>query len=298
MRFIKAESIQVIKPVTVKNEKKANSRLLILHKGNVTLHTPKGEMVLYPNRVYFLPADTPVDITYGKYPIAVLTKGQSGKSVESYIQTIEKDTRPTASDVLSIIDFSVEAYNAIDFFSFMEFPAFEIEGNDDMNFLVSNLLKENQGSDLGKTLLLESNLVSIVVMLLRYVIDKRMFLQKIALKSDALTDVRLVNIFSYVGKNLSADLSNANIAKHVELSKEYVGQFFKKNTGMNLQEYVKTMRISKAVELITTTNKKIQEICTMVGIDDCAYFCRIFRSVHGSTAKQVQQRTKQMKKLR
>ncbi len=291
MNFIKAENIQVLKPVMLQQEKHQHNRLMILHRGKASITTPNSNMLLHPNQIYFIPATTVANVTYGAQPIAIINKEDTDKDINNYLQVVDKANAFAGADtIITIIDFNVEAYNAIDFFSFIEIPIFEIEGNEVMHLMIQKILEENKNNQLGKIQLLNSNLISLIINILRYIVDKKMFLQKIGFKIEGLADARLVNIFSYVTNHLYEKLSNEEIAKHVDLSREYIGQFFKKTTHMKLQEYIKTIRLNKAVEIITTTNKKIQDVCKEVGITDFAYFCRIFKKVIGTTAKKVQQR--------
>lgn len=290
VQFVKAKHIQVLKPVTVQDDKNLNNRLIILHKGRMSIKHNNKTTILYPDRMYCLPAGTLVDITYGENPIATVPYVDPDKRLENYLAEIEPGSPPFSGEIFSIIEFKVKAYNAIDFFKFLELSIFEIESSESMNIIINDILQESKGALIGKDLILNSKMVGFIVLLIRYLIERKLFLQEIGLKIDALMDKRLVDIFTYIASNLNKDLRNPVIAEQVGLSDEYVGQFFKKYTSINLQEYVKTVRLTKAIELVTTTNMQIQEICKRVGIDDFAYFCRVFKEAMGTSPKQMQKR--------
>lgn len=52
-------------------------------------------------------------------------------------------------------------------------------------------------------------------------------------------------------------------------------------TGYTPKEYIKTKRIKRAAELISTTSMTISEIAICVGIDDPLYFSRVFKQQYG-----------------
>ena len=292
VQFVGAEHKEVIKSVRIKNDTSDNNRLLILHKGKITIHEESQETALRSHSMFFLPAGANIDITYGTLPIATFYKTDADKNMGAYLRPLKLGVPPTGSNVFSVIEFNIKAYNAIEFFQFIGLPAFEIDSTSHMDELINNILEENFYDKLGKRQLIYSNMLGFMVVLIRYIIEQKIFLQDIALKIEALMDHRLIEIFSYVVDDIQSDLSNTSIAKKVGLSKDYVSQFFKKMTGRNLQDYVKELRMSKAVTLVKTTNMPIQEVCKAVGINDFSYFCRLFKKIMGVSAKKIQQRSR------
>ena len=100
----------------------------------------------------------------------------------------------------------------------------------------------------------------------------------------------MIKIFEFIKDNLEADLSNKQLAKVVGVSEDYVGQYFKMLTGINPQDYIEYQRMEKAVVLLRTTKKSIQDVGKNIGYKDTAYFCRRFKMMFGITARKMRNR--------
>ena len=110
-----------------------------------------------------------------------------------------------------------------------------------------------------------------MILLIRYILSKRLFSTQITLKSKALLDSKLLVLFNYIADHAGDDLSNRKLAEELGFSKEYVGQWYKKLTGDNLQNYVAVVRFNKALDLLQNTTIKIGEISKMVGYPNPSY---------------------------
>ena len=294
IRLIGIQHIKILQPVTLLEDRSLKNRLLIVHKGQVTV-TPqdqKYETVLSNNDLYFIPAGCSLNITYGTGDhIVAYKKKLDNKTLTTYLEPCTLIHTTLHSDLLSVIELDVQAYNAIDFFHFVEISSFKIEPTNQIQNLIKYILEENQYRKLGKVSLLNSTIVIFIVLLIRYMINKQLFVDSMNFKLNALMDARLVKLFTYIN-SLPKDLSNDTLAKHVNLNKAYVGQFFRKHTKMNLQEYIRSIRLQHAINLLSTTSKPISTVCAQIGFKDFAYFCRLFKKKVGYTAMQVRKKTK------
>lgn len=71
------------------------------------------------------------------------------------------------------------------------------------------------------------------------------------------------------------------MAKRVGVSSQYLSKIFKDETGQTFVEYLTTLRINRAKDIIQTSDQPIKQVGIMVGYKDPNYFSRIFRSVVG-----------------
>lgn len=78
-------------------------------------------------------------------------------------------------------------------------------------------------------------------------------------------------------EEMNQQITAANIAKRVNMSRSYFSQCFKEITGMNFSDYLRQARIEKAKEFLLCTNKTILWIAENVGYMDEKYFSRTFR---------------------
>lgn len=83
----------------------------------------------------------------------------------------------------------------------------------------------------------------------------------------------------YLEVHFSEDISLGEIAAYVDLSENYFSNLFKTETGVNLTYYINVLRISRAKELMDSTNWKVYEIAEAVGYKNPAYFSTIFRKI-------------------
>ncbi len=93
-------------------------------------------------------------------------------------------------------------------------------------------------------------------------------------------------IFEWIRINACRGISLSDVAYEFNYSKEYLSRRFHEVTGVNMQKYINTIRISKAKELLCHNEYKIKEVSNMVGFNDTKYFFRLFQKFENLTPKQ------------
>lgn len=92
----------------------------------------------------------------------------------------------------------------------------------------------------------------------------------------------------YINENYYKEISLEDVADHVYLSSVHMSRLFKKETGKNLMDYVKMVRIQKAKELLDTHQYKIYEVAELVGFKDNHYFSTMFKKyVHMTPTEYI-----------
>ncbi len=71
------------------------------------------------------------------------------------------------------------------------------------------------------------------------------------------------------------------IADRLNLTQEYLGAQFHRETGENFSTYIRNYRLSKAKELLIGTQLRQYEISEKVGYTDAKYFARVFKECVG-----------------
>lgn len=92
-------------------------------------------------------------------------------------------------------------------------------------------------------------------------------------------DHRIRKMISMLSSDGGFDLSDT--AAQVNLSVSRFRHLFKSETGMSPVQYVKTLKLKKAKELLETTPLSIKQIMAEVGIRDKSNFCRDFKKTYG-----------------
>ena len=85
----------------------------------------------------------------------------------------------------------------------------------------------------------------------------------------------------YLREHLGARISVAELAGLARLSPSHFAALFRRATGTGVLQYQTRLRMSRARELLDTTDQPIAEIARALGYADPFYFSRQFRSVHG-----------------
>lgn len=92
----------------------------------------------------------------------------------------------------------------------------------------------------------------------------------------------------YINQHFSdVGLSLADVASHVKITPNYLSSILSQETGESFIEYLTRIRMTKAQELLNTTNMRITDIAFAVGYQDSNYFSKIFRRITGETPRQT-----------
>ena len=76
----------------------------------------------------------------------------------------------------------------------------------------------------------------------------------------------------YIHDNYNKEISLEYIADMANVSKYHFCNIFKEFTGQTFKEYQNRLRITKAVELLSTTDMPVTEIAYLCGFNDSNYF--------------------------
>lgn len=87
----------------------------------------------------------------------------------------------------------------------------------------------------------------------------------------------------YFDRHFTQTLSRWQLADHVHVSEDYLTRIFHKEMGLSPWDYLIRLRIARGSQLLRSTSLSVQEVAQRVGIDDQAYFCRVFRRLKGLT---------------
>ncbi|WP_058309036.1 response regulator transcription factor [Gracilibacillus massiliensis] len=90
----------------------------------------------------------------------------------------------------------------------------------------------------------------------------------------------------YIEKNYQQDIKAVEVAEAHYITPNYFSMLFKQETGQNYSEYLNTIRINKAKELLSDTSNKVFEIAEYVGYREYKYFVQVFKNYVGITPTQ------------
>ncbi len=98
-----------------------------------------------------------------------------------------------------------------------------------------------------------------------------------------LSPTALIKAKNYMDNNYNKDVSVYDAASFAGISESKLFKLFRENERMTPVEYLKTVRISKAKQMLIGKELKIFEIAEKCGFSSTAYFCKVFREESGCT---------------
>ncbi|MFV0574177.1 MAG: arabinose operon transcriptional regulator AraC [Vibrio sp.] len=98
-------------------------------------------------------------------------------------------------------------------------------------------------------------------------------------------DPRITEVVNYMAKHLNEDFSNEQLADLVCLSPSRLGHLFRDEIGMTITQWRDDQRISRAKQLLVTSNYSINQISRLIGYSDPLYFSRVFKNKAGLSPK-------------
>jgi YesN/AraC family two-component response regulator len=94
--------------------------------------------------------------------------------------------------------------------------------------------------------------------------------------------------------HIDANLSLKEISKNLDIHPAYLSREFSKYfDNLSFGDYIRKLRIEKAIELLNTSNYSLTEIAYLTGFSDQSHFTRIFKL---NTGKNPSAYRKELKK--
>jgi AraC-like DNA-binding protein len=93
----------------------------------------------------------------------------------------------------------------------------------------------------------------------------------------------------YLRRNYAKPLTLGEIAWHAKLSEEHLARVFRKVTGQTVFDYLRTVRLENAKNLLIDSSLKLTEIATRSGFGSLSLFSRNFSQYVGQSASSYRQ---------
>lgn len=90
-------------------------------------------------------------------------------------------------------------------------------------------------------------------------------------------------VIEYMKEHVEEKLIVEDICKELHYNRSYIYRQFKKTTGSSLMSYFVRMKISRAKELLRTTDMTVSDISDLLSFDSPNYFSKVFRKIAGRT---------------
>ncbi|MFV0381495.1 MAG: response regulator [Breznakia sp.] len=90
-------------------------------------------------------------------------------------------------------------------------------------------------------------------------------------------------IIKYIHLHYQKPLSLQTLADEFNFSYSYLSAYFNERSELSFNEYLNTIRVNKAAELLRSGQMSISEVGYEVGFSDHSYFCKVFKKQIGVT---------------
>lgn len=100
-------------------------------------------------------------------------------------------------------------------------------------------------------------------------------------KQTPVSDRMIDNVVSDIRAHYMEDISLTSLAAKYNISMGHLSKIIKEHLQVNFSDYIASLRIQRAKELLSDESLSIQEIAEIVGYDDYFYFTKVFKKVEG-----------------
>lgn len=105
-------------------------------------------------------------------------------------------------------------------------------------------------------------------------------------ETNDISHIYVNSAMQYIKTHYNEPLSLENVANAINLSAPYLSALFSKVLGTTFINYIQSIRIEAAKELLRSTTLKVYEVAYQIGYDDEKYFSQVFRKAEGISPSQ------------
>lgn len=99
------------------------------------------------------------------------------------------------------------------------------------------------------------------------------------------------DLIAFVQTHYAEKISLAMLAEEFHLSEKYVSWYFKEHFSIGFMQYVMHLRMSKAKDMLVTTERSITDVALSCGYQSVNLFIRNFKETYGITPLQYRKKT-------
>ncbi|HUV41977.1 MAG TPA: helix-turn-helix domain-containing protein, partial [Sedimentisphaerales bacterium] len=123
------------------------------------------------------------------------------------------------------------------------------------------------------------------------------FIELVYSSQDARKTRQISPAINYIDANYDKQVTLEQIAKVCYLSPSRLAHLFKEQMNITIFDYVTTVRIDRAKQLLLATTQNCTEICFQVGFNNQSYFNRVFKALVGMTPLQFRGKNLRREKI-
>lgn len=99
------------------------------------------------------------------------------------------------------------------------------------------------------------------------------------------------DLITFIQKHYTEKITLGMLAEEFHLSEKYISWYFKEHFSISFMQYVSHLRMTRAKDLLTTTEMSITEVALSCGYPSVNLFIRSFKEIHHVTPLQYRKQT-------
>ena len=103
---------------------------------------------------------------------------------------------------------------------------------------------------------------------------------------------RLKEVLDYLHANFNSPISNAQIASKFGYHPNYLSNLFVKITGKSMHQYLISLRLARAAELLETGKLPVAQVAVTCGFENSSKFSAMFKKEFGRTPTQYRKNSR------
>ena len=96
---------------------------------------------------------------------------------------------------------------------------------------------------------------------------------------------------AYVQSNFASDINEESLATELGMSYSHFSRSFHKVTGIRFRQYLNSVRIDRAEQMLMTTGHSVTQIASLCGYNHVSYFISVYRRLKGKTPHQTNRKS-------
>lgn len=160
----------------------------------------------------------------------------------------------------------------------------DIETQKQMSNIIREVIVVNEEKEIGYQLRTR-------ILLLKLIEE---FLKKSAFCQPDITSTTIMQreILAFIQEHYAEKITLTMLAKEFHLSEKYISWYFKEHFAISFMQYVSHLRMTRAKDLLLSTEQSVTEIALSSGYPSVNFFIRSFKEEHGITPLQYRKRMK------
>lgn len=110
-----------------------------------------------------------------------------------------------------------------------------------------------------------------------------------ALEKKEVFSIPIMQAIDYINKHLQGSLTLSAIADVLNLNSSYLSHLFKKETGVNIKEYITKKKLEASETMLIYSDMSCSDIAEYFNFSSQSYFIACFKKATGQTPRQYRQ---------